>query len=72
MFYQNPGGCLWDVDFIPEKKICLLACDDGSVRAIKIKKTEFVLEKQFSKTDCKKIFNNNLSFSQSFECKMFS
>lgn len=53
--------------------MCLLGCDDGSVRAIRIKKKEFIMEKQFSKTDCKifKLKTNNFNLiSKNIECKM--
>ena len=51
IFYENPGGCLWDCDLSRDNKRILLACDDGSVRLIRIKSNEFILERQFLKLE---------------------
>ena len=48
--YKNPGGCIWDMQF--KDKICLIASNDGTPRAVKVKKSSNpYLIKQFAKSD---------------------
>lgn len=48
--YKNPGGCIWDIQF--NEKICLIASNDGTPRAVKIKKnSDPYLIKQYAKSD---------------------
>lgn len=53
---------MWDFDLSNDNKIVLLACNDGSVRAIRIKKNDLYLEKQFSKLETKIL---SIKFSKS-------
>ena len=66
--FQNPGeSAFWDYDLINNRYL-LLACEDGSPRNLRLKKTTIVLHKQYSKQNSKILsiksnpFDNHESF----------
>jgi hypothetical protein len=50
---MNAAGGFWDYDLTKDNEFCLLACDDGTPRLVKLDENDIYLQKQFSKTDCK-------------------